>query len=202
MLESFRHKQYDEGLSNTLTQIGTEFSKLPTKIETAPVTQREPQAAPASMHRVQHQPPNSGWNFNGILIVGAIILGGLFLLGMVGRALGRGAGATPGMGMGGGGVAAGPGMGGGGGFGSGLMGGVFGALAGNWLYNSFSGHQGQAFGQNPSDPTVHSGSNEGFGVSNDAGSDFGNGGDFGGGDFGAGDSGVSGGGDVAGGGDF
>ena len=157
MLKSFRDKRYDEGLTGALTQIETEFSQLSTP-------GRRGNLAPVAGAKGQ----NHGGNMSGIVIIGLIIVGGLILLSVLGRAFGGGQAGAPGM------------MGGG--FGSGLMGGLLGAVAGNWLYNSFSGHHGQAFGGDD-----HSGGS--FGGGSSGGDDFGGGADFGGGDFGGGDSG-------------
>ena len=102
-----------------------------------------------------------------------------------------------------------PGMGGGypssgGGFFSSLMGGIFGAAAGMWMYDHLFGHQGgqSAYGTDPSNSasdlgaqdTDYSGSGGDFSEDNSdshqsggdfgGGDDFGGGGDSGGGDFG------------------
>jgi uncharacterized protein len=97
-----------------------------------------------------------------------------------------------------------PGGGGGGGFLSSLVGGMFGAAAGMWMYDQFfSNHGNSAFG---SDRNDQSGGDSGFSGqdtdSSSSGGDFGSDSDSGsdsGGDFGGGDSG---GGDSGGGGDF
>mgnify|MGYP005851041545 CR=1 FL=1 len=114
------------------------------------------------------------------------------------------------------GTAAGAGGGGGGGFFSSLLGGLFGAMAGMWLYNHLFGGSsfwsGDSSGLGSAEPTSSGGiagegdfsGDTGAGGSFDAG-DTGDtgGGDFGGGDFGGGDfsGGDVGGGDF-GGGDF
>lgn len=99
----------------------------------------------------------------------------------------------------GGGVGAGAGpASGGGGFFSSLLGGMFGAAAGMWLYDQFSDHHGSAWGADQD----HSSSGDDRGFSGRDSDYSGSGGDFsgdsGGGDSGGGDSG---GGD-SGGGDF
>src|SRR5262249_46143876 len=88
------------------------------------------------------------------LLIGLGILAVLIILRMLGGLFGRGAGypnqmggmggPRPGMGPGGPGYYGGPGYGGGrgGGFFSGLLGGLGGALAGNWLYDQMSGRHG------------------------------------------------------------
>ena len=97
-------------------------------------------------------------------------------------------------GMGGG------GMGGGGGFFPSMMGGMFGAMAGMYLYDQFTGHD------SASDSTSSDGDTGDDGNYDDGAGDFDRGGDSGsaddgGGDFGGGDWG-GGGGDDFGGGDF
>jgi uncharacterized protein len=139
-----------------------------------------------------------GWIILGVVALLAFRLIGALISGLFG---GRGSGGYGPGGYGPGGY----GVGGGGMFGS-LMTGLFGAFAGNWLYDSFFGHghhgmSSTAFGGE--DHSHSSGFNDG------AGEDFqGSGGDFdtgdhssGGGDFGGSDGGDFGGGDF-GGGDF
>ena len=133
----------------------------------------------------------------GLLIVGVMflfrILGGLFRGGaQAGQGSGMGRMGAPGYGGGGGGM-------GGGGFMSGLFGGIGGALAGNWLYDQFSGrsHQGSnesaGYNQQPdnSAATDWSGGTDqsadwGGGGDTGAGGDWGGGGGGGGGDWGGG----------------
>lgn len=188
LMPDFRAKKYDDGLMSAVEQIGAEFAKLPA---TSAAAHRAVPAVP--VHRVNH-PPAQPANYTGLIMIGVLIVGGLILLRVLGRAFSGVGGYQPGMG--------GMGMGGGGGgFGSGLMGGLFGALAGNWLYNSFSHpHGGQANG-GETQPTVF-GNDDSSNTSDFGGnsSDFGSGADFGGNDFGGG--GDFGGGDFGGGGDF
>ncbi len=123
-----------------------------------------------------------------IRLLGALFSGG----GQAGY--GRPMGGGPGMGgpgYGGGGYGGG---GGGGGFMSSMFGGIGGALAGNWLYDQFSGrHNDGGVGQTSSnyDPGVGSESppDEGFVTPGDGGGDWGGGGGDtggGGGDWGGG----------------
>jgi uncharacterized membrane protein YgcG len=114
------------------------------------------------------------------------------IMGIVRAFSGAGAGASPGM--------AGAG-GGGGGFFSSLLGGLFGAAAGMWLYNSvFGGHTSSAWGAGPD-----GGQGTGSGPdtsSSGGGGDYDSGGaDAGGGDWGGGGGEWGGGGDFGGGGD-
>lgn len=178
---------------------------------------------------------NQGGGFMGTLLglvcFGLLILGALWLVVGVFRALtGGGGGYRGGYGPGGygpGGYAPGYG-GGGGGFMSSLLGGMFGAAAGNWLYNSFSGGGGshQSWGSSAPPPgdytgggadsgsrrdTDYSGTGGDFGGDDGGGGGGGGGGDFGGGggdfgggggDFGGGGGDFGGGGGDTGGGDF
>lgn len=194
LLDSFRSQQYDEGLQHALTQVRTEFSKLgpanaASRTGTSPVTplphaNRPPTAFP----KVEREPAPAGrqtdGGWGGMVMIGLLIVGGLFLFSLVSRMFNRGMGGAPGMGVGGG------------GFGSGLLGGLFGAMAGNWLYDSFSGHHGQAHAGDHHTGFGGDSSASGFGSGDFGGNDFGSGADFGGGgDFGSG-------GDFGGGGDF
>ena len=158
-----RKKLLDEALAGAVSLIAT----------TLPL-ERGRAGAPAHL---------GGENDNGILGYVCLGLAGLMLVWLV-VGLFRGAMAGPSMS---------PAMGGGGGFFSSLLGGMFGAAAGMWMYNSF-------FGSNNVWGSGWGGYNAGWGSGGDeAGSgdfsdgssssgDFG-GGDFGGGDFGGGDSG-------------
>jgi hypothetical protein len=135
-----------------------------------------------------------GMSVGGWICLGLCILLGVWLVIGIIRALTGGGG---GGGYGGGG-------GGGGGFGSSLLGGLFGAMAGMWLYNSmFGGHHdmggsdafaGDGGGAGDADTGAgdYSGEDGAAGGYDDGGGDMGGGGgdwgggggDFGGGDFG------------------
>jgi hypothetical protein len=174
------------------------------------------------------------------LIVGVWIVFGLIRGMFRGRGGYGGGGYAPGPGGGGyGGGPVGPGYGGygggyygggygggGGGWGSSILGGLFGAAAGNWIYDRFARGGGSAYGaphdtggytggggavgggSAPTEPDwaqTDSNFSGGGGSFGDAGQDFGGGGDAGGGgggDFGGsfGDAGGGGGGDFGGGG--
>ncbi len=148
----------------------------------------------------------TGMGIMGYVCIGLAILAGLWLIFGVIRAFTGGGG---GMGGGGGG---GMGGGGGGGFMSSLMGGLFGSMAGMWLYdNMLGGHTSSAFGS--SNTGVDNNNDTGSGPADEPGrgdfsGDQGAGGDYddnsGGGDNGGGggDWGGGGGDFGGGGGDF
>jgi hypothetical protein len=175
---------------------------------------------PAGSHAVSTRPlessrprqtSSSGWLVP--LIIGVVVIWAVMA---IFRAIFRGGGGV-GSGMGGMSPMGGGMGGGGGGFFSSLLGGVFGAAAGNWLYDQFSGNRGgSSLGADRGDQanvdqgnvdqgysgkdTDYSGSGDSFG-DNAGGGDSGSGDSGGGGDFGGGgDSGGSG--DSGGGGDF
>ena len=143
----------------------------------------------------------------GILAVFIVIrlLGALFSGGNRGGYANRGMMGGPGGGPGGPGYGPGYGGGGGGGFMSSMFGGIGGALAGNWLYDQFSGrHHDTSVGQSNYDPVVGAAeapANDDFVTPGDGGGDWGGGGgDAGGGDWGGGGGDAGGGGDWGGGG--
>ena len=155
---------------------------------------------------VQHNvAPGGGFQMGGILtivailvvvwVVFAIIRG---LIGMMSGGGGGGHGYGPGYGGGGG---------GGGGFMTSMLGGMFGAAAGMWLYSQFSGgsHHNSAWANdNPGGDKPTAGDpNAGDDVATGGGDDYAGGGDAGaggGGDWGGGGGDAGGGGDWGGGG--
>lgn len=183
MVAKLKAKQYDAALADGVNFIAATIkSHQPSRAQgAAPV--RSTQSAPAA---------SSG--FGWVLPVILIVVVGWVVMGIV-RALfgGRGAAGTAGA----------PGGGGGGGFFQSMLGGMFGAAAGMWLFDQFGGHNSSAYGaQNDmrdggdsgfsGQDTDSSGSGGFFGDdSSGGGGDGGGGGDFGGG----GDSGGGGGGD-------
>lgn len=180
MLTRLKAKEFDKALTEGVTQLSTTIAGLsPAKAKAA-----TPAAAGRESEQVGHEPQQSGWF--GVAVVLMFVVGGIVVMSMIGRLFGGGQNS----GMGGYGPG---GYGGGGGFMSGLTGGIFGAMAGNWMYDQFSG-------RHASGGETHSSGSSGFDAgSSDSG--FSGGTDFGGGDFGGGgDSG--GGSDFGGGGDF
>jgi uncharacterized protein len=168
--------------------------------------------------RVQHRADGAGRigggssTFVTFLLIIAGIFGVLLVLRLIGGLFNR-SGAPGGMGMQGPGMGGGPGYygggagygGRGGGFMSSVLGGLGGALAGNWLYNQFSGGQHGQYGSADAgyvpdstgtpdqggDAIIGADDDPGGGASWDAGGDAGGGGDWGGGggDWGGGDGG-------------
>jgi len=146
-----------------------------------------------------------GSSIMGWVCIGLVVLLAIWLVVGVIRALSGGGGGGGGYGGGGG----------GGGFMTGLLGGLFGAMAGMWLYNNvFGGHSygsdayasdgyssGGDTGSSPGDGDFSGDAGAGGGFDDGAGGDTGGGGDFGGGDYGGGGDFGGGGGDF-GGGDF
>lgn len=175
MLAQLRNKQNDQALLEGVRFVqATLRAHLP-----------ERGRAPATAIRSTHSSPTH-WILAAVLGLVAVwvvmrILGALFAGG------GGGGGGYPGGAMA-------PGGGGGGGFLSNMLGGMFGAAAGMWMYDQFSGRSSQWGG----------GDAESRGDGGYSGQDTdysGSGGDFGGGDSG-GDSGGGFGGGDSGGGDF
>jgi uncharacterized protein len=196
----------------------------------APPVSHSPGPGARQPHVAGPDQDRGGIGWLGWLAIGVGIFLVLWLLFGLFRALtgaGRGAygGAGPGGGYGPGGSGGGYGGGGGGGFLTSLMGGLFGAAAGSWIYDSFfrsgGSHLGEssAYGGTPTSapsadvpPSEQPGAGV-FGDDTGGGGDFddngggggdfaedpGGGGDWGGGDFGGGDFG---GGDFGGGGDW
>ena len=223
MLTGFRSKDYDGALKRTVTKFGEVYPKLLRPKSNFTTHERSTQVPAHVNHEPVQARPVAQSNWSSPMILLGMILAGIFVISMISRLFSRGANGygpqgyqNPGMGgapgYGGPGYGA-PGYGpagGGGGFMRGLAGGLFGAVAGNWLYNSMSGHSAHAQdawnnsglgggNQNIGDDGNSAGggwSNDGdFGAGgdfggSDGGGDFGGGGgDFGGGDFGGGDSG-------------
>ena len=180
MLVKLRAKQYDDALLDGVNFVSTTMRAHVTgQVRTGSLPVREVARGRQGI---------GGWLVP--LLIGALVIwavAGIF------RAIFRGSGAGGGIGggmpMGGG---------GGGGFFSSLLGGMFGAGAGMWLYDQFSGNRGNsAWGADRDDrssvdpgysgkDTDYSSSGDSFGDQSgggDSGGDAGGGGDSGGGDF-------------------
>lgn len=195
LLDSFRKREFDAGLTALTGEVETlstslkPASAVKTMIAEHKAPPRNGDVAPAGNRFAPQRNQAAGGAGMGSIfwwIVGGVVL--LVVFSFIGRLIrgitggGGGYGQQPGYG------------GGGGGFMGNMMGGLFGAVAGNWIYNSFfGGHHGNTFGG--TDHTSSMGGNDfgGGGGGDFGGGDFGGGGDWGGGDFG---------GDSGGGGDF
>lgn len=173
MLSKLRSKQNDEALSECVNFVSTKMESH--SVPGPSVTGLTSPSAAGSEKAVQSEQATPwSWIIIAVVGVGAIWL----ILGVI-RSLMAGRGAT-----------AGPGMGssaGGGGMFSSLLGGMFGAAAGMWIYDQFSGSNGNALGGEEENRSVgstdFSGQDTGY---SGTGGDFGgsdSGGDGGGGDF-------------------
>jgi uncharacterized protein len=206
-IEGFKKKDFDGGLLRGVQAIEH-------ALDGVSVGRRGGHAgAPAAVPL--HNPARAEHAEGGHSMMGTFLLivlgifGVLLFLRLLGGLFGRSAGAgypgqaggmgmpRPGMGPGGPGYYGGPGYGGrGGGFFSGMLGGLGGALAGNWLYDQFSGRHGHVSsadaGYAPDYPsgTPDQGGDAIVGADDDTGGgtswDDGGAGDTGGGDWGGG----------------
>jgi hypothetical protein len=200
----FKDHQFDKGLLEGIDYVrltlqenlGTAAGPPAPPIQHSPTPRTHLAAAPSVS-------PLLGWLCIGVVVLLVVWLVVGLIRSFTGGGGGGGYGYGPGGGMGGGG-------GGGGGFLTGLIGGMFGAAAGSWMYDRFfrgdGGHPGgwggsQAYGSDigrdagTAEDTDYSGTGGDFGPD-----DGGGGGDFGGG--GGGDFGGGGGDFGGGGGDF
>jgi len=174
MRSKLRTKQNDEALLECVKFVSTTMaSHAPPSTKANSVT--SPSAASPVRASQTEQAIPWGWIITAVMGIGAVWL----IVGVL-RSFMGGRGATAGQGMM-------PGMGGGGMFSS-LLGGMFGAAAGMWLYDQFSGNQGNALGGEQEnrgmDSTGFSGQDTDY---SSTGGDFG--GDYSGGDSGGGDGG-------------
>jgi hypothetical protein len=198
MLPQLKAKQYDAALQGAV-----DFVAARLRAQAAPAAVPQGRAAPAQ----RGGGPAIGAGIGGWICLGIAVFLGFLLLRAVMRGFSRG-------GMGGGGMGSPGGMGGGmgggygGGYGGGgffqsMLGGIFGAAAGNWLYDSFRGSNAgasQNYGGGMGSPSADDSGTGDFSGGGGAGGDF-DGGDSGGGDAG-GDFGGGGGDFGGGGGDF
>jgi hypothetical protein len=204
-IDEFKRQDFDGGLKQGVETIESEIAQA--KAESGGVLR---QAVPAPGVPVRGRPAHQGsFGLGSLLLIGLLILAVLFGIRLLGNLFGGGYRAGyPGPGprpMGGPGYG-GPGSGGGGGFWSSMFGGIGGALAGNWLYDQFSGrHHGGYVDSTTAGPSdeggqiVESGGNDWVGT---GGADWGGGDSGGGGDWGGGGGGDWGGGDGGAGGDW
>ncbi len=180
MLEQLRAKKYDDALI-----AGVGFVRDTLSAHAAPATKsKAPSATSNTSAPFTHAPvgvpteaPTRGgsiWSMLvPILLIGVVVL---VVIRILGRLFGRGGGAG----------AMQPGFGGGGGFLRSMLGGLFGAAAGMWLFNQFSG-MGSAWGSDAASGSQEGGADDAGGQDTDYSSSGGDFGDSGGGDFGGGD---------------
>jgi uncharacterized membrane protein YgcG len=204
LLNRFKQKEYDAGLLEAVRYVRSALAAAPKAVGAAVL-------AGAEHPRLPYAPRGTGgglgvWHWLGLSLA---VLVGVWIVSAVFRAV-AGAGAQPAYGGPGGPSGYGPAAyapaGGGGGFFSSLLGGMFGAAAGSWLYDRFSGGQSPpvaaaavpASAPEPEDTdyAAEGGDFDSQGASgSDAGAgdfdglespvgDMDTGGDFGGGDFG------------------
>jgi len=219
---------YDAALIDTLQLVQDTFRNGEPKAAAPPASGGGGYIPPVTTNNPPRRSSGGGgWLPSGIM--GWLCIGvGIWIVFALIRAVSRGragyGGGGGGYGGGGyGGMGGGPGYGGGGGYygggggggwGSSILGGLFGAAAGSWLYDRFSHGGGSAYGAPPADQGGYGAGYSGGGASQtpdwagpgDLSSGGGSGGDAsfgGGGDANSGgDFGGGGGGDFSGGGDF
>jgi uncharacterized protein len=211
-IRGFKTNDFDAGLTQGVETLASEVETA--KAENGGVL-RSAAGAPAPRGGpIRGRPRPGGFGVGSLLGIGLAIIAVLFVLRLLGGLMGGGHHGYPGrgpMGMGQPGYGqpgyGAPGYGRGGGFWSSMFGGIGGALAGNWLYDQFSGrhHGGHYEGSSYDGSQDATGGNAGsddWGGGGNASGDWGGGGD-GGGDWGGGgggDWGGGGGGDWGGGG--
>jgi uncharacterized protein len=209
LLGEFKNHRFDEGLLKAAQILDKSLASAP-----AVTNQR---ALPAGQVPRRGQADAGKFGVGTLIMIGLGILGVLVLLRVLGGAFGRGGGYPAQMGMGGRpGMGPGPGYGPpgygyggprGGGFFSGMLGGLGGAIAGNWLYDQFSGrhesagHTGAASYEPGEAPASHDTGGDAFVGGDDDGGVGTSWGDAGGSDAGGEWGGGDGGGDWGGGGD-
>jgi uncharacterized protein len=188
-VDSFKRRDFDAGLKDGVQAIARELAAA--QAETGGRLRQ------ANAPRPVARPGGGSFGLGTLLGIGLLIVAVLIGVRMLGALFGGGRGAYgPGMGrpdMGPG--YGGPGYGGrGGGFFSSLLGGIGGAMAGNWLYDQFSGrHHGGTYADNtsyaPGSEAAPTTGGDEWGGGAGTGGDWGggdSGGDPGGGDWGGG----------------
>ncbi len=184
MLAKLRAKDYDGALREGVSFAASTMKNHATR-HAPPVT------GSGSAYRNNPQPESSGGWLLPLLIIGVVVWVALAIF----RSLFRGGAASSGTAMT-------PAAGGGGGFFRNMLGGMFGAAAGMWMYDNFFGsHGSSAYGSTPDDrfggsgggDSAYSGQDTDYTSSGGSFGDDSGGGGFGGGDSGGGDSGGGGG---------
>ena len=195
MLAKLRAKDNDGALREGMSYVAATMRGHST---THSITQTPSAPAPVTRYRnaVPEEPSSGGGTLVTLLIIGVVVWLGLALF----RAIFRG-----GMSTGGNAMPPGPSSGAGG-FMRSMMGGMFGAAAGMWLYDQFSGGHSSAYGAPPENRLDNNSNSTDSGFTgqdtdySSSGGSFGNDDSSSGGSFGGGDSGGGGGGDSGGGG--
>jgi uncharacterized membrane protein YgcG len=142
LLAHFREKEYDEGLLEAVRYVRSALANEPRSGGAATPAGAE--------HPGLRGADGAGWSLWHWLGLGLVVLLGVWLLSAVIRALtGAGAQPAPGGYTGPGGPAGYGPASGGGGFFSSLLGSMFGAAAGSWLYDRFLGGQSAAAAASP-----------------------------------------------------
>lgn len=167
MLARLRTKQNDEALLQGVNVIASSMKSHVVARSRPPVQNRATTAAEDS----------SPWGW----VIAAVLgfLAAWLVVGII-RSIFSGGGAASGTA---------PAPGSGGGFMSSLLGGMFGAAAGMWLYDQFSGHHGSDLDRGGFDDSGSSRRDSDYSSAGDSFSDDSDNGDVGGGDSGGGDSG-------------
>jgi len=208
-IAQFKQGNFDAGLNDGVQTITREIETAKAERDARHGRAGAPAVAPFPGRRAVPARGGNGFGLGSLLGIGLIIVAVLVGIRLIGSLFGGrgGYGAQPGpgmMGRPGYGPGGGYGGGGGGGFMSSLFGGIGGAMAGNWLYDQFSGrhHQGGSYSDNTGyapggDAPAGDAGNDWVGGGSEAGDWGGGGGDVGGG---GGDWGGGGGGDWGGGG--
>lgn len=195
----FRKKEFDKGLEEGIDYVGQTYNANIGKLSA------QSAAGGAAGRGAASKGDSFLSKYGGWICIGLVVLLGLWLVVGLVRAFTRpaapaGYGGGPGYGGGGG--------GGGGGFMSSMLGGLFGAAAGMWMYDSFfrgssptGGMAPSAYGDTGGAPAPDDSAGPGGGGDwGGGGAGAGGGGDWGGGGAGAGGGGDWGGGDAGGGG--
>lgn len=184
MLQAFKEKRFDDGILQAVGLLENQMRHKSVGMTTNPNKQPPIQGEP-------RRAKGTNWLLLLILIGGGFLILRIILRAMSGGQAQQGlpGGASPGLG----GQPGMPGGGGGGGFMNSLLGGLGGAMLGNWLFNSFSGHHNDSvsagnmtgqdsWGGNSNDASSGWQNDDAgaFSSSNDS-ADWGGGSDFGGG---------------------
>ncbi|QEH38301.1 hypothetical protein OJF2_68990 [Aquisphaera giovannonii] len=186
LVSEFKKQRFDDGLLAAVGEMTQSLSSHAAAPAAVPGRRLVPGAA--ANHGVPDRAPRFG--IGSLLFIGLAIFGVLLLFRVIGgmfrgaSSMGGGMGG-PGYGPGPGpGYGAGPGYGYGGGYGRGggffsnMLGGLGGALAGNWLYDQFSGRHGS--GHVDASSYMNPGETQYTGIPDDGGDNFVGGDDNGG----------------------